>query len=41
MLNYPRINPNIIEIGPVRIRWYGLMYVLGFLASYLLIPRQN
>jgi phosphatidylglycerol---prolipoprotein diacylglyceryl transferase len=41
MLPYPNIDPDIFRIGPVRIRWYGLMYVLGFIASYLLIPRQK
>jgi phosphatidylglycerol:prolipoprotein diacylglycerol transferase len=41
MLPYPKINPNIIEIGPIEVRWYGLMYVLGFLASYFLIGRQR
>ncbi len=41
MLKYPRINPNIIEIGHIRVRWYGLMYVLGFLSAYLLIPKQK
>ncbi|MBW1980335.1 MAG: prolipoprotein diacylglyceryl transferase [Deltaproteobacteria bacterium] len=41
MLAYPKINPNIIEIGPIKLRWYGLMYVLGFLASYLLIQRME
>ena len=40
MLTFPKISPNIIEIGPFQIRWYGLMYVLGFLASYFLIARQ-
>ena len=41
MLPYPKINPNIIEIGPIEVRWYGMMYVLGFLASYFLIGRQR
>lgn len=41
MLQFPRINPNLIEIGPFQIRWYGLMYVLGFLAAYFLISRQR
>ncbi len=41
MIKYPRLNPNIIEIGPIKVRWYGLMYVLGFLATYFLIPRQK
>ncbi|UCG11403.1 MAG: prolipoprotein diacylglyceryl transferase [Deltaproteobacteria bacterium] len=41
MLSFPQINPNIVEIGPFKLRWYGLMYVLGFLSSYLLIRRQR
>lgn len=41
MLPYPNINPNIIEIGPIKLRWYGLMYVLGFAAAYFLIPKQR
>jgi phosphatidylglycerol:prolipoprotein diacylglycerol transferase len=41
MLPYPHINPNIITIGPLHVRWYGMMYVLGFLASYFLIKQQE
>ncbi len=41
MIQYPRIDPNIISVGPIKIRWYGMMYVLGFLATYVLIPRQK
>jgi phosphatidylglycerol:prolipoprotein diacylglycerol transferase len=41
MLTFPKISPNIVEIGPLQIRWYGLMYILGFLASYVLITRQD
>lgn len=41
MLPYPKINPNIIEIGSIKVQWYGMMYVLGFLASYFLISRQR
>lgn len=36
MIPYPQIDPVIFEIGPLGIRWYGLMYVLGFLAAWLL-----
>ena len=28
------INPTIIDLGFFEIRWYGLMYVLGFFAVY-------
>ena len=34
------INPILIELGPFRLSWYGLMYVFGFVASYLLVKYQ-
>ncbi|MBW2105856.1 MAG: prolipoprotein diacylglyceryl transferase, partial [Deltaproteobacteria bacterium] len=40
MLHYPNINPTIIKIGHLQIRWYGVMYILGFLASYFLVKYQ-
>ncbi len=40
MLRFPDINPDLIRIGPVHIRWYGLMYLAGFAASYYLVKRQ-
>ncbi|MCI0468739.1 MAG: prolipoprotein diacylglyceryl transferase [Nitrospirae bacterium] len=40
MIPYPRINPEIVGIGPLSVRWYGTMYLLGFLASYLLVRYQ-
>lgn len=41
MIPYPHIDPDLIAIGPIRIRWYGLMYVLGFIAAYFLIQKQK
>lgn len=41
MIPYPHIDPDLIRIGPIRIRWYGVMYVLGFFASYFLIQKQK
>jgi prolipoprotein diacylglyceryltransferase len=41
MIPYPHINPDIIRIGPLHLRWYGLMYALGLLASYFLIKGQE
>ena len=41
MLPYPNIDPTIIEIGPFKLRRYGLMYVLGFIAAYMLIGIQQ
>ncbi|MEW5745923.1 MAG: prolipoprotein diacylglyceryl transferase [Nitrospirota bacterium] len=37
---YPDIDPVIFRIGPFEVRWYGVMYLLGFLASYLLVRYQ-
>lgn len=36
-MNYPNFDPTLFSIGPLHVRWYGLMYVVGFvLANYLL-----
>jgi phosphatidylglycerol---prolipoprotein diacylglyceryl transferase len=40
MMHFPVIDPIIFSLGPLHIRWYGLMYVLGFMASYFLVQRQ-
>jgi len=40
MIEYPQINPILLAIGPLQIRWYGMMYVLGFAASYWLVLHQ-
>ena len=40
MLTYPTIDPVIFALGPLQVRWYGLMYVLGFLAAYQLVSLQ-
>lgn len=37
MLTYPQIDPVIFHFGPLAVRWYGLMYLLGFIAAYFLI----
>jgi phosphatidylglycerol:prolipoprotein diacylglycerol transferase len=31
MLIYPRIDPIALQVGPLAVRWYGLMYLLAFL----------
>lgn len=33
-------NPIMIDLGPIRVSWYGMMYVLGFIGSYLLVRYQ-
>ena len=36
MLVHPQFDPIAIALGPVAVRWYGLMYVFGFLGIILL-----
>jgi phosphatidylglycerol---prolipoprotein diacylglyceryl transferase len=31
------IDPILINLGPIHLSWYGLMYVIGFVAAYLLV----
>jgi len=40
MLVYPEINPVAIQIGPVSIYWYGLMYLLAFIVGYYLAKHR-
>ena len=36
MLQYPQIDPVAISLGPFKIHWYGVTYLVGFLAGYFL-----
>lgn len=36
MLVYPSFDPVIFSIGPIKIFWYGFMYLLGFMSGFLL-----
>jgi len=36
MLIHPQIDPVAIAIGPLAVRWYGLMYLVGFGIAFLL-----
>jgi phosphatidylglycerol:prolipoprotein diacylglycerol transferase len=38
MLVHPQFDPIALSIGPVAVRWYGLMYLLGF-ALFLMLGR--
>lgn len=40
MLQFPEIDPVLLHLGPIKIRWYGMMYALGFIASYMLVKMQ-
>ena len=36
MLVHPQFDPVALQLGPVSIRWYGLMYLVGFVGGLLL-----
>ena len=40
MLNYPGFDPVALSLGPLKIRWYGLMYLIGFVGSWWLLRRR-
>jgi phosphatidylglycerol:prolipoprotein diacylglycerol transferase len=31
------VDPNLLQLGPVRIRWYGLMFLMGFTIGYFIV----
>jgi phosphatidylglycerol:prolipoprotein diacylglycerol transferase len=35
MFEYPDIDPVAFALGPLKVHWYGLMYVLGFVVGWL------
>ncbi|MGE5525921.1 MAG: prolipoprotein diacylglyceryl transferase [Rhodospirillaceae bacterium] len=35
MLVHPQFDPVAIHLGPIAVRWYGLMYLVGFLLIWL------
>lgn len=41
LLTYPQIDPVLLRIGPLALRWYGLAYVVGFIAAGLLLRRLD
>jgi phosphatidylglycerol---prolipoprotein diacylglyceryl transferase len=36
MLTYPDIDPVAFQLGPLRVHWYGLMYLVGFALGWAL-----
>ncbi|MCX2778169.1 prolipoprotein diacylglyceryl transferase [Microbulbifer thermotolerans] len=41
MIPYPEIDPVAIAIGPLKVHWYGLMYLVGFIAAWLLALKRS
>jgi phosphatidylglycerol---prolipoprotein diacylglyceryl transferase len=40
MLVHPQIDPVVFSIGPLAVRWYGLMYLAGFALAWWLGTRR-
>jgi phosphatidylglycerol:prolipoprotein diacylglycerol transferase len=40
MLTYPGFDPVALSLGPLKVRWYGLMYVVGFVVAWWLARRR-
>ena len=40
MLMHPQIDPVALSLGPLKVHWYGLMYVIGFL-GFLIIGKMR
>ncbi len=40
MFVYPHPDPVALSLGPLSIRWYGLMYLVGFVAAWWLARRR-
>jgi len=41
MLIYPQIDPVALSLGPLKIHWYGIMYLLAFVCAWLLASRNS
>ena len=41
MIQYPNIDPTALKVGVLRIHWYGIMYLVGFVAAWLLGRRRS
>ncbi|MCX7115237.1 MAG: prolipoprotein diacylglyceryl transferase [Gammaproteobacteria bacterium] len=34
MIQYPAFHPVALQLGPLKIHWYGIMYLLGFMLAW-------
>src|SRR5688572_7609106 len=38
-LQFPNIDPVFLRLGPIQLRWYGLMYMISFIVGYFVLKR--
>jgi phosphatidylglycerol:prolipoprotein diacylglycerol transferase len=36
-IHYPNLNPVIVRLGPIALKWYGVAYLAGFALAYLVL----
>lgn len=41
MIAYPEIDPVAVSLGPIKVHWYGLMYIIGIGAAWFLARRRT
>jgi len=41
MIKYPNIDPIALKLGPLKIHWYGIMYLFGFWGAWFLAVRRG
>ncbi|WP_440876478.1 prolipoprotein diacylglyceryl transferase [Thalassotalea sp. PLHSN55] len=39
-IQFPQIDPIIFSIGPIALRWYGMMYLIGFVAAIFIANKE-
>ncbi len=39
-MDFPQIDPVMLDLGFLQIHWYGMMYVIGFASALLLLKRR-
>lgn len=37
LLTYPAISPDLVHLGPIRIRWYAIAYIAGLIAGWAMV----
>src|SRR5262249_39626103 len=40
LITYPQIDPVMFRIGPLKIRWYGMAYLVAFVLAYWALGRM-